>query len=303
MTAPLREQLSNNAESVLDGTINNSVTSLDVTDGSVFPSTGNFRILIEDEIMIVTARSGDTLTVVRGQEGTAAASHNDGLSVLHTLTAGALLRIQKDNDVFHPTQPPLGVLSDGSGGILTSSDFTWDNQGGATVTDQNGTILLAVPAAGGENCRVLYRTAPAAPYTLIAGFQAYTRVNSGVPNWGLVFRKNSDQKLHACGMTQDSFGPIRFTMYNFSSPTSFSSTQYGRDDCLWIGEIFWVKIVDDNSNLHFSVSFDGIEWVLLKTVTRTSFMSGGPDRIGFYGNNAASSGSSFWLRLVHWSTF
>jgi hypothetical protein len=303
MTAPLREQLKNDAATTLNGAINNSVTSVVVTDGSVFPSVGNFRILVESEIMLCTARSSNTLTVLRGQEGTTAASHGDGLGVLHTLTAGSHTRIIQDNDTRNTSQPPLGVIDNGSGGLLTSSDFTWDNQGGATVSDDNGTILLAAPSASGENCRVLYRTAPSAPYTVIGGFQAHIRRNDGVPNWGLVFRKNSDQKLHACGFSSDSFGACRFTMYNFNSPTSFSSTQYGREDCTFIGEVFWVKLEDDNTNLKFSVSFDGVEWLLLKSVSRTGFMSGGPDRIGFYLNNAASTNATAKIRLVHWSTF
>jgi hypothetical protein len=144
MTAPLREQLKNDAATTLNGAINNSVTSVVVTDGSVFPSVGNFRILVESEIMLCTARSSNTLTVLRGQEGTTAASHGDGLGVLHTLTAGSHTRIIQDNDTRNTSQPPLGVIDNGSGGLLTSSDFTWDNQGGATVSDENGTILLAV---------------------------------------------------------------------------------------------------------------------------------------------------------------
>ncbi len=86
------EKFSNRAHAVLSGTINNSVTSLGVDDGSVFPTDGNFRIRIDDEIMIVGARSGNTLSsILRAQEGTAAASHTAAATVNHYLTAEAVI--------------------------------------------------------------------------------------------------------------------------------------------------------------------------------------------------------------------
>ena len=85
MTA-LIELYANNAYSTLGSPItSSSQTSITVTNGSVFPSpTGNqfFRLTITlaatpnttIEIVWVTSRSGNTLTVLRGQEGTTAAS-------------------------------------------------------------------------------------------------------------------------------------------------------------------------------------------------------------------------------------
>ena len=303
MTAPLREMLTNLTLTNLDGAIDASQTTLDVVDASDFPATGNFRIKIESELLLVTGVSSNTFTVVRGVESTTGASHGDSTSVKHIATAGAIARMFSDNSMLHDSSPPLGIISNGSGGLLTSSDFTWANQGSATIADENGTLNMFLPSAAGENCRVLYRTAPSPPYTFITAFQCLTLKVDGVPNWGAVFRKNSDGKLHACGFSSDSFGSMRFTMYNFNSPTSFASTQYGREDCMFMGQIFWVKLEDDNTNLKYSVSLDGVEWLLLKSIGRTSFMSGGPDQIGFYGDNSGSTTSTFYTRLVHWSTF
>jgi hypothetical protein len=303
MSAPNREQLANNASSQLNGAINNSVTSITVVNGSSFPSVGNFRIICEDEIMLCTARSGNNLTVVRGQEGTSAASHADGSNVTHVFTADAMFRWAADNiSGYRNNSPPLGVISNGSGGILTASDFTWVNQGSASVADENGTIKLIIPPGAGENCRILKRTAPSTPYSVVAAIQTFS-IREGTFNCGLVFRKNSDGKLHAFGYSQDDFGPMRWTIYNFSSPTSFSSTPYGREDCLHLGECLWLKMEDDNTNLKFSVSYDGVEWVQIHSLGRTSFMTGGPDEIGFYANNPGSSSHNAMLRICHWSTF
>jgi hypothetical protein len=84
------EQFANNASSTLNGAINSSVTSLVVTSATGFPTVGNFRLLIDSEIMLVTAVSGTTFTVTRGIEGTAAASHSNGATVTAILTAGSL---------------------------------------------------------------------------------------------------------------------------------------------------------------------------------------------------------------------
>ena len=89
MTVPLREQFANNAFTTLNGGINNSTTTITVSDGSVFTATGNFRLVVSQEIMLCMARSGNTLTVVRGYEGTGAASHSDLDNIVLALTAAA----------------------------------------------------------------------------------------------------------------------------------------------------------------------------------------------------------------------
>jgi len=78
-------KFTNNAATTLAAGINSSVTSIAVTDGSVFPTiTGSdhFYVTFDDttnrEIVKVTARSGNTLTVIRGQDDTTAQAFNSG---------------------------------------------------------------------------------------------------------------------------------------------------------------------------------------------------------------------------------
>ena len=67
-------------ETQLDGAINNSVTSITVDNGEHFyPNT---FLKINSEAMIVTAVSGNTLTVTRGADGTSAAAHSDNDAVV-----------------------------------------------------------------------------------------------------------------------------------------------------------------------------------------------------------------------------
>src|SRR6059036_897430 len=80
------------AWTTLNGAILAGDTSLIVASVASFPASGQFRILIGDELLLVTAIAGTTFTVTRGIEGTTAAAHADGASIYHTLTAASLLR-------------------------------------------------------------------------------------------------------------------------------------------------------------------------------------------------------------------
>ena len=92
------ERFANGGLSSLAAGIDNSVTSLTVKSAVGFPTGGNFRIIIDSEIMLVTDVQGKTFTVTRGQEGTSAASHDADAAVFHVLTAGSLA--QRDIEQF-----------------------------------------------------------------------------------------------------------------------------------------------------------------------------------------------------------
>jgi len=82
----------NNASGVLEGDITNAGLSvvLEAGDGANFPAAFNYHISIDDEILVVTNRVTDTLTVTRGAEGTTPAAHYDGVAVYLNITAQAV---------------------------------------------------------------------------------------------------------------------------------------------------------------------------------------------------------------------
>lgn len=93
----------NNAETTLSAGINGSVTSVAVVDGSAFPSpTGDdyFIATIEEgatiEIVKVTARSGNTLTVERGFDDTSGSTFTSVATVSLRITAEALRILYAD---------------------------------------------------------------------------------------------------------------------------------------------------------------------------------------------------------------
>lgn len=91
-----KEQFANAAQTTLNGSINNSVTTLTLTSTSNFSSIPQFRILIDTEILLVTGVAGTVFTVVRGAEGTTAASHSNLAVITQIVTAGALNQLRLD---------------------------------------------------------------------------------------------------------------------------------------------------------------------------------------------------------------
>jgi hypothetical protein len=95
----MAEQLENFGHTTLNEALDASETTVTVTDGSVFPSSGDFRVRVDDEIMLVTARSTNDLTVTRGAESTSAVTHSDGADIDARLTAGGIIAAIREQSV------------------------------------------------------------------------------------------------------------------------------------------------------------------------------------------------------------
>jgi hypothetical protein len=90
------ERFANKASTTLAAGIGSGDLSLTVASAALFPTSGQFRIIIENEILLVSAVAGTTFTVARGQEGTTATSHGSGMPVTCILTAAAVNKIKDD---------------------------------------------------------------------------------------------------------------------------------------------------------------------------------------------------------------
>ena len=140
-------RFTNNAATTLSSGINASVTSIPLTDGSAFPALGPSDdyayVTIADsnniEVVKVTSRSGNTLTVVRGQDGTTANAFASGEKVELRLPAIALNDVAEKYASYKLFDVPDGdytftgnnYIPDGE--VLASGD-TWELLGDAVVT-------------------------------------------------------------------------------------------------------------------------------------------------------------------------
>ncbi len=157
MTLPIL--WTNNANSALASGINSGATSVTVTTstGAIFPQPGAGQYFVATfikngnpliyEIIHVTAVSGDTFTIVRGQEGTSALSWATGDLIANNITAGALANINQGAET-------ISAVS-GSGSVtLTAAQMLGGviNRTGPTAaygdtTDTAANIVAAIPFA------------------------------------------------------------------------------------------------------------------------------------------------------------
>jgi len=92
-----QEQFSNNCSVAIanGGSMGAGDTSVTVASGTCFPASGNFRVIVDNEIILVGARSGTVLSALsRGTEGTTAAVHANGATITHILTAISLRTLE-----------------------------------------------------------------------------------------------------------------------------------------------------------------------------------------------------------------
>jgi hypothetical protein len=151
----------NGARTRLSGGITNSATSFSVASGtgSLFPSPsgGDYALITlasttstTAEIVKCTARSGDTFTVVRAQEGTSAAAFLANDIVDLRITAGTLLDLDRQGRwryVIEPgLKPPATAATgddefDAANGTALSGWTNFSN-GGATQYQGAGKLYL-----------------------------------------------------------------------------------------------------------------------------------------------------------------
>jgi hypothetical protein len=209
------EQYVNNPGSTLASAITSTTaTTLSVTSATGYPTSGNFRILIDTELMLVTGVSGTTFTVTRGIESTTAATHLVMATVNAIITAGSLdaMRVNESSFGAFSSLPTSGKSGDRY--KQTDGPYEWIYQSGAWQAFYNGFPATLPPSTGwtGENLGSLgsvsftngngylvgnsssgssflsmaYMTAPTAPYTVTCRFkQELGIINSLVNSGGL----------------------------------------------------------------------------------------------------------------------
>lgn len=148
----------NNVSTTLAESISATATVLNVASGTgaSFPSLASgqvFSVTLVDaatgltrEICYCTSRSGDALTVSRGQEGTTARAWSAGDTAAHYITAGALNNFTQPADLSgYATQSWVQALGYATQSWVQSQGYatqSWvTSQGYATVSYVNGTVV------------------------------------------------------------------------------------------------------------------------------------------------------------------
>ena len=163
------------ALSTLNGGISNSATTATLVSATGFGSAGNFRVLIDSELMLVGGVTGNVLTgLTRGIEGTSAVAHNSGATVAAVATAGSLAAylLQLPNLQFNG-----GRLTVSSGTPVTTSD----NTGAGTLywCPFNGDVLTLLDSNANKIHRQFAQTSFTVPSTTNTLYDVFAYDNAG----------------------------------------------------------------------------------------------------------------------------
>ncbi|MGA2502350.1 MAG: hypothetical protein ABSH20_31805, partial [Tepidisphaeraceae bacterium] len=276
--------------------LNSSATTgdstLDVVDGTVFPAAGDFRVLVDDELMLCTARSSNTLTVTRAIEGTTLASHAAAALISQVVSQGGVQRYLRDNDPLFDTTRAAFRIIDASQNRLYAADFTLhDYSGGSVAYDFGNSIVLQ--GGGGA---YLTRPIPGGP-TWTLSVAVRTMGTSIESYWGgavIGVMDTGNQSVIMRYRSQEA--GVLITHQN-------GSGGYQPGDIVGPQNIFavdwlWMRITDPNDgSWHFQISDDGKHWLEVGSYGKSSYL-GTVNRILF--GHMDMGGAGAYVTLGAW---
>jgi hypothetical protein len=321
------EQLTNTAQTTINqvGGIDNTSdpVTFTVTSATGFPTSGNFHILIDLEILLVTAVSGTSFTASRAQESTTIATHSNGSNVTLILTAQSLKNLIQDRTVQQGTlsaRPTAGIpgrpyfSSDGTlihidNGTTwdqyctgpfkkvsppVSSDYSWQSQGNSTVSwDNDGAVVQSTGIGTGEDLRGLYRSWPTAPFKYDIGLihnNPWGTYSSGI-YW------SDGTKWEAFNWFYNA-STNTIASWRWSNNTTFNTTNFQLSANPPMSNITWLRFEDTSSAWNCYISNDGQNWLKAGSPTRNGYFT--PTRIGAFFNPRSVSAvyNARWLHAL-----
>jgi hypothetical protein len=274
-----REQFENLSASQLASAALATATTITVTDGSQFPTGGDFRLLVDQEIMLCVAVASNVLTVLRGQENTVAAAHVSGAVVAHILTQGSLQTLLQDNVPYTSTLQRPFRLVDALGNPLGLSDFGIIAQvGGGWVRQVDSTIEVALRYGNGSYHAVcLTRPLPASSQVTACvtglsttwGGTILSDVGIGLINLASFQQAaggGGNGRLITCWFANET----KLTVAEWLATNNRGSIAYNGGDFSSVSRL-WLQVrVNGDGTSSYSVSADGVHWTLLSTYAATS---------------------------------
>ena len=140
--------VSGEATTTLNGGINDSTTTIVLTDASLFPTSGTNFIQIGSEEISYTGISTNTLTgVTRGVRNTTAATHSNGATVTNSSDYVAWGEAASGDLVIDPGMWSIDNFGDKIIALIHNGQvFEWDSNA-ANATATRATIISGAPTA------------------------------------------------------------------------------------------------------------------------------------------------------------
>lgn len=305
------ERLANFGETTLAADLDGSQTTVTVSNGALFPSSGNYRIVVDEELMLVTARSTNDLTVTRGIESTSAVPHTIGSNVKAVLTAAGLSTAMlesysgKVGRFIIPAGSELFAdeFDDASldGGWTrvdksASSHLTWTEAGGVLSASHSST--LADGASGPAHA--LMRAMPGGqsyPFTVQVGLRHHSRYATNYQMLGPVMSNGIDPASGAQAWSMPYYSTSHGIQHSVRGFTNWLTAGNTTSGVIWDPFDFHVRLKWSAANTFTSeMSPNGVDWMDLisvsVTLTPTYFGIGYSN----WGTTLAGIGTFYYVR-------
>lgn len=307
------EQFANEAQSTLAGAITSSNDTITLTSVALFPTSGDFTIRIDDELLRVTDISGSDLTVIRGAENTTAASHSSGAEVYNILTKQSLENFRKYTNFIdlysnRHTDNRAGRLFIPSDGhtLNLNLDAGWQKSGpiynninyelnifnntlneAFSETTFEDTITLFKPAQASANNTILCKSFDFATTWDIKAL-LLPNPNISATGWemGLALIDHSTDEFKTFGFKHGN----KLTLDRWDDFTTFNANNAEFDLDVIRPPFLWLNLNFNGTNLKYRISSDNVRYLTVYTESLTDFCT--PTRHGVYinsGNNKDNS--------------
>lgn len=317
------ERLKDNPSSTLSSGVDNSTdpVTVSVASASTFPTDGNFRIIIDSEILKVTAVSGNDFTATRAQAGTSIASHSSGATVRLIITDESLRQLIDDRfgsgagsaynstsvnsfKEYQCTDAPFLVHNRAFAAYCPyqpiyeydPTGWTWFNQSTSTITkDTPFSSRLVIPSGTG-NIRGLITT-----FTAGNNVDCWVQptatfgASSTALAMGICLANNSDAKQFNFWMRWRNVSG--WPTYDVNREYWSASTTFGGGSTaqLVVPAPMMLRIDDNGSGTaSLQYSFDGINFNVHESYNYSGNFTANRCGIVMFNSNGAACGAHFW---------
>lgn len=177
--------------------------------------------------------------------------------------------------------------------------FSFLNQSGAALTDNSlpGPLTLKPASrAGASNLISLVLSQPVTPYTITALLQRISPIQ-GAYAGGLVLTDGT--KYIFFGLANASLTGTQLLVvgrYTNVNLTTTAAIFWGFQS----SPLVWLRVVNDGTNITYSLSYDRVDWLPVLTESKTAFLTISQVGWGLDTNDNGSSNQIPWLQLWYW---
>jgi|GEM_PF-4047812 len=185
--------------------------------------------------------------------------------------------------------------------IVTLGDlagWAWENQGGATLTQEARGVLFTIPGSASDNIRQLYLAPPSTDYQLTVRYNMETFPQSQF-KFGGIGHKDA---LGAAGKLDlwnfDGRGDVQLINAQYSDQTTFASQTAGTTN-LFAHDI-WLRMKVQGGSIYYYYSRGGEMWTLQRSYALVAGYLGaaGYNYLLIEGNESCASSEGIGIEIL-----